>query len=149
MLVCTNVCASACKDLCCLSNISCWSHYSIYFQISCSSVLHLTGTHTLHHVLKYMNCCVLLPFAPFLVNLFRMVLGILGLKVSGRHEVLFRLAQCTLHFMWIKTEVYIYIYIFFFCKNVPLCSRLVQNGKYFFIGIGNSCLKDLLIWCIF
>ena len=104
-LVCTNVCASACKDLCCLSNINCWSHYSIYFEISCSSVLHLTGarahthTHTrtrararthahalslslslsfyiyiyiyiyTHCILKYMNC-VLLPFAPFPVDLF-------------------------------------------------------------------------------
>jgi len=53
---------------------------------------------------------------------FCMVLGILGLNVSGRHEVLFMLAQCTLHFVWIKTEVY----------NFFLYSRLVQNGKYFF-----------------
>jgi hypothetical protein len=114
-IVCANVCLSACKELCCLSNSSCWSHYSIYFQISCS-VLDLTGTHprTLHHILKYMNCCVLLPFAPFPVDFFCMVLGILDLKVSGRHEVLFMLAQCTLHIVWIKTEVYIYIYIFFF-----------------------------------
>ena len=119
-IVCTNVCASACKDLCCSSNDSCWSHYSIYFQLSCS-VLHFRWTHphTVHCILKYMNCCVLLPFALFPVDLFRMVLGILGLKVSGRHEVLFMLAQCTLHFVWIKTEVYNF---FFFFVKMFLCT---------------------------
>jgi hypothetical protein len=135
IFVCTNICASACKDLCFLSNSSCWSHCSIYFQISYSSILHLTGTHILHPVLKYMNYCVLLSFAPFPVDLFHMVLGILGLKVSGRREVLFVLAQCTLHFVWIKTKVY----NFFFIKIFLCTADWYRMENIFLWGIGNSC----------
>ena len=49
--------------------------------------------------IRYMNCCVLLPFAPFPVGLFCMVFGVLGLTVSGRHAILFVLVQCNLLFV--------------------------------------------------
>jgi hypothetical protein len=109
-LVFTRVCSSACKDMCSFSNSILWSLLSDLF-----CVLHITGTHTLCCLMKYVNYCLLLPFTPFLVDLFCMVLGVLWLNVSGRHEVMFVLVQCNLHFVRTKTKVYIFFVQMFLC----------------------------------